>query len=357
MLGSLLVAVALSSTVFASPITGDYSFFVDTARHMASTSGTHVFAVQPRAQTGPVTLLVVLGLEALGRHAFPIFVGVLGAITLVASSRLDVAGRRSPAVLAIGGSLLVLWWRTFVFQGHPDDALVLTLAAVALLLVRRDRRLAAAVLIGVTLAVKPWAVFLLPMSLRPDDLGTRRMALPAVSIAVGAILWAPFVLSDPATLSGLKPTVRLAPDSVVRLVTGTRFVEAPSWLRILQLVLALAAATWVVLRGRPAFVVLVGVATRMLLDLGTWPYYSVGLVLGALMYDIHESDRTVPVATIAVTALLPLPEWLVVPEVRALLRFVACSGALVAVAFLLHPSRAGAVRVAARRPHVSVTGS
>ena len=28
----------------------------------------------------------------------------------------------------------MVWWRAFVFHGHPDDALVLTIAVVALLL-------------------------------------------------------------------------------------------------------------------------------------------------------------------------------------------------------------------------------
>jgi hypothetical protein len=329
-LAALLVALAVSATLLADPITGDYSLFVEIARDMWSASGTHVFAAHPGAQTGPVSLTVVRVLDSIGTWSFPVFVGALGAVVVLVAGRLDGARRRSTAALAVGGAVLVVWWRAFVFHGHPDDALVLTIAVVALLLVQRDRRTAAAVAVGIALAVKPWAVLLVPITLAPSTHGRigERLRGPLTSMAVGAALWSPFVVAEPSTLSNLKPNVWLAPDSVLRLLTGGRFAEPPSWLRGVQLLAMVAAAGWVVVRGRPASVLLVGVATRMLLDPGTWPYYSVGLVLGALVWDLEESEFALPIATLATSALLPLPQWLEVPELRALFRFVACGGGL-----------------------------
>lgn len=324
--------VALSATVFSSRFSGDFSLFVDIARDMRSVSGLHVYAHRPNVQSGPVTLVMVLVLDALGRRALPIAVGGMCAVVLAVLARSERDRDRSLLVVGLGGAVLVLWWRLFAFQGHPDDALVFTLAVLAVAAARRDRPLVAAVLLGVTLAVKPWAVFLLPLSLRPGDAGPRRLLWPAVSLAVGGALWAPFLVADTSTLTAMKPTVWLAPDSVLRLLTGSRFAEAPSWLRIVQLAVATAVVAWVVLRGHPACAVLAGVATRVMLDPGAWPYYSVGVVLGALWWDLEESNRRLPVATLVVSALLPMPTWLPVPEVRALLRFVACSGSLLVVA-------------------------
>ena len=69
--------------------------------------------------------------------------------------------------------------------------------------------------------VKPWAVLLVPITLVPASVPGRigeRLRGPITSIAVAAALWSPFVVSDPSTLSNLKPTVWLAPDSVLRLL-------------------------------------------------------------------------------------------------------------------------------------------
>lgn len=332
MLAGLVAMVAASATVFASRYSGDFSLFVDVAHDMWSVSGLHVYAHRPNVQTGPVTLVMVLVLDALGRRALPIAIGGMCVITLAVLVRSERGRDRSLVALGLGGAALVLWWRLFAVQGHPDDALVFTLAVLAVAAARRDRRFVAAVLLGVTLAVKPWALFLVPLSMRPTDDGMRRLLWPAVSLAVGGALWAPFLVGDTSTLTAMKPTVWLAPDSVLRLLTGSTFAEAPSWLRMAQLVLATGVVAWVVLRGHPACAVLAGVATRLMLDPGAWPYYSVGMVLGALWWDLEESNRRVPMATLAVTVLLPMPTWLPVPELRALLRFVACSGSLLVVA-------------------------
>jgi hypothetical protein len=325
-----MIATVLSATWWAPQRTGDLQLFVDAARAMMGDEGLRVYAERPEIQSGPLALAAIWALDGAGDRMFPVAVGGLFVVAFAAVLAMTEPGRRRVVVLGLGGAVALFWWRTYAFQGHLDDAAVIAIAMWALVAVRRDRRLAAAVMLGVSLAIKPWAVFLLPMTLcGPGSLWRRSMA-PMVSLGIGAAIWAPFLLSSAGTMAGAKPTVWMAPDSVWRLISGTASTM-PTGLRLAQLAICFGAVTWLALRGHVAAAPLVGIALRLLLDGGTWPYYTAGFVMAAFAWDMVESRSRLPWATIAATVLLPKPSWFGPDELRALLRTIACLGAVVAV--------------------------
>jgi hypothetical protein len=87
----------------------------------------------------------------------------------------------------------------------------------------------------------------------------------------------------------------------------------------------------VVWRGRFGGVLLAAVAVRMITDPGTWSYYTAGFMLGALAWDLYETNSITPKATWCAAVLL-LPPWLIPwDDVRAITRLVACLAAVVLV--------------------------
>lgn len=327
---TLVVAAAVSATLFAPSHTGDLAFFVDAYRGMVGDEGLRVYAERPNIQSGPIALLSIGLLADLGAWAFPVAVAAMFVLAMVSLFRMDAARDRNPVVLGVGGLIALAWWRTFAFQGHLDDAATIAIAVVAVAAVERRRHVSAAVALGIALAIKPWAVFLLPVLMRPSDTWRRRVALPCLSLAIGAVTWAPFLLASSGTMGGAKPSVWVAPDSVYRLLTGSSSTM-PTTLRLVQLAMCIVAVGWVTLRGHVACALLLGVSVRLLLDGGTWPYYTAGLIVGALLWDVLESEYRIPWATIAASALLPKPTWIEPAEVRALMRLVACLGAIAVV--------------------------
>jgi ABC-type lipoprotein export system ATPase subunit len=148
-----------------------------------------------------------------------------------------------------------------------------------------------------------------------------------VGLTIGGVLWAPFILADGGTLSAIRPTIWTAPDSVLHLVTdGTWTI--PAALRLVQLALALLVVCVLVMRGQPASALAAGVAVRLLVDGGTWPYYTAGLIAGALLFDLTAHRHRLPWAVLVATALLPKSTWIEPDELRALLRLLACSMAI-----------------------------
>jgi hypothetical protein len=151
------------------------------------------------------------------------------------------------------------------------------------------------------MAAKPWGMIMLPLIL---VLPWRLWWKPLVTAGtIAAVAWLPFIIADAGTLEALKPAVRLEPDSLVHLVG---FSDAPEWIRPVQLAATLAVGVLAVRRGRWPSVLLVGIATRLLLDPGTFTYYSSGLVLAALVWDLLRSATALPVWTMVTFWLLPI---------------------------------------------------
>lgn len=333
----VLSLLCLAAVCFAAASTGDWRFFVAISRQMTTAHGALVYAEHPNIQSGPLALLAVWVISNVGASAFTVVIVGLGVTTLAVLVRTRPTNdSASDLRLLIGGSVLVLWWPYLKTSGHLDDAVVLTLATLCLLLALEERRIPTAVLVGVMLAVKPWSLFLLPLTLTRDDIRMRRFRAPLISLGVGVLFWSPFLVVSSKTLDGLRPTVGLASDSVLTLL-GFHTGHVPSGLRSLQLGLALAAVAFVVIvRQRPAAALLAGVAVRMALDPATWNYYTVGFIVGAVTWDLSRPHRIIPWTTLVACALLA-PTWIVeTPELRSILRLVACVGALVVV---LRPDR------------------
>lgn len=337
----VLVGLALVSAIgFAPDRTGDLDFFVEAYLAMVGGDGFGVYAELPNIQSGPLSLLAVGLVDPLGPWAFPLAVALAYVATIAAVWRMPGVRERSPLTWLVGGAVLLFWWRTFAFQGHLDDAVAVALAVAATAAALRGRDLGAGVLLGVSLAVKPWTVLLLPLAMRTSGPRHRRLAGPLLGLAIGVAAWAPFVLADRGTVGGMRPTVWTAPDSVLRLVTGSAWTM-PTALRLAQLALCLAVVAWCVVRGHAAWALFAGVAVRLLLDGGTWPYYTAGLVAGALVFDLTAHRRRLPWAVLAATVLLPKPTWVGPDELRALLRFLACAAALGAVLWRSQRARSG----------------
>ena len=338
----LLLATVAVATVLRPSDTGDFWYFADRAADLFGSSGLHVYADHPKIQSGPITLLVSGAIESIDPGGFvlvPICSAALCFATIVSLASLRGARDRSPWMLLGGGLLLVGWWWYLAMYGHLDDAVVLFLATISLVAIQRGRFVPAAVAVGLMLAVKPWAVFLLPLTLRPTERGWRRVTMPAVSLAVGAACWAPFLVASPGTLDGMRPPVRVAADSVVRLFGADVGGDVPAVLRMAQLTIALLVVAVVVWRGHPEVALLGGVAVRLALDPATWVYYTVGLVLGALVWDLERSRLRWPAATIAVTLLVPPEMWSELPVLRSWLRLIGCGLALGIVTWTVGFSR------------------
>lgn len=361
---AILSLIAIASGVVAGG-RGDWDQFAQTGRDMLGADGLQVFVRKLDTQTGPVALLVVRLFAVTPRDGFVLCTVVCAALGLVSIRCAELAailgsepggGRRARAALTslVGGVLLVFAWAKLGGYGHLDDAIVLTIAVGSLLLVRTDRWVAAAVLLGVALAVKPWAVLFLPLllALRSDrprlglglgDLADvwQRWRYVVLASCIGVALWAPFLVAAPSTLRSIRPTVRVASDSVLRLF-GIDDASLPNWLRIAQLMAAIAIGLLAVQRRRIGGLIVVVVGVRVATDPGTWSYYTPGLVLGALAWDLGTRRRLIPVATIAATVLIA-PSWLVPSdELRAALRLAAGLVAIAAVFAISEPAPSAA---------------
>ncbi|MCU1394681.1 MAG: hypothetical protein JWM34_3109 [Ilumatobacteraceae bacterium] len=312
--------------------------FVDGGRALIGSEGLSVYLKNPGIQTGPVSLLISVAASATPRNGFVIAAlasGVLGLLLVGFLERSETNISASDpfgaqAKVLIGGCVLMFWWAKLGGYGHLDDALVLAATTGALLLTCRRRWVPAAVLIGIAIAIKPWAIIFLPLTMLPTGSLRARMKWPALSAIVGASWWLPFLIAYPKTLRSLRPAVALSADSPLSLL-GLTAGSVPAALRSAQLVCAIALVAVAVVRGRSSGVVLVGVAARLMLDPGTWSYYTPGLVLGALIWDVLETDTVVPIATIFAGVML-VPAWVVTDaSARAVLRTAACAGAMAVV--------------------------
>ena len=121
------------------------------------------------------------------------------AATLVlgmALGRLAADRGASPAVQGLVTGLCVLNPLTLraLHWGHPEELLAGALCVGAVLAALRDRELFAAVLLGLALATKQWALLAIPPVLFAA--GGRRVALTAVAGAIAAAFTLPFLVAD-----------------------------------------------------------------------------------------------------------------------------------------------------------------
>jgi hypothetical protein len=166
-------------------------------------------------------------------------------------------------------------------------------------------------------------------ALPPD----RRWRMLWVAMAVGAAAWLPFVVAEPSTLGAMRPTLATSPASIIHLF-GVGLDYQPVWVRPVQLFGSLVAGSLAVWRGRWAAVLAVGIAVRLALDPGVFLYYSAGMVLGAIVWDLIRSRWPVPLWTfISFWSVAVVREDVLDPTVQATLRLLLIALLLAAVLF------------------------
>ena len=306
---SLVLIIWTAIWAAAASWHGMYSwhYFVTGAQVLGSPLWVHVFAVHPELQMGPLSLVAALGIVSWGGSVATVVASavmlVVGALVLVMVLALRPAGsrtERSTRLLVTGALLAPLWTVLAVHYGHLDDALALAAMVGAVLAMTRSRPGLAAVVLAVAVGFKPWAA---PVAviLLDGPRAARHLGLFAVLVVAP---WAVFVVGDPSTLHLGSFAIAVAPDSALRAL-GVSAGTTPGWDRPLQLVLSIAVGAWVVKRGRLYAVPFVVLATRMLLDPGTYPYYTTGLLVAALVLDLGGSAyRLVPRFTVGVAVWL-----------------------------------------------------
>jgi hypothetical protein len=123
-------------------------------------------------------------------------------------------------------------------------------------------------------------------------------------LALGSIAgwYAPFVLADHSTVSALSSyRLYIDPRSSLHAV-GEHSILAPTWLRNVQIGLALVVGFVLAGRGRWLYIPLAAFSIRVVLDPQIWPYYGLGPLIGALVLDVAGRSR-LPLWT-AVTAVV-----------------------------------------------------
>jgi hypothetical protein len=305
--------------------------------------GLHFYANYPNFQIGPLSLLAaapfrvlgpgdgrVLGAIAMTAMA-PLLIFVLertAAIVWPAPSEREVAFRR--ATVLLGGVMVVQSWSTLAtIYAHLDDVLTLSAIVFALWAVAARRPLLLGLALGIAIAAKPWGVVALPLAFALP--GRARWQALATATAIACVAWGPFLLADGDTWSAMRPQVIVARSSVIHLL-GVPLGDGPDWTRPVQLGLALLAGGLAVWRRRWAAVPLVGIAVRVALDPQVFLYYTAGLVLAALAWDLLRSRQTLPLWTLFAFVLLN-DAYVVVdsPDARAALRLVLTVGLVIAV--------------------------
>ncbi|TWP35552.1 hypothetical protein [Leekyejoonella antrihumi] len=297
-----------------------------------ASGGLHVFAAHPELQMGPVALLGA-GVIVLVGGSWSTVLGalVMMALGLVNLRILERTGAQlqrrpiSPRITLVAGMVLVPIWSVLaVHFGHLDDVLAMTFATAAIAAVVRCRMWLAPVLLAMAVDAKPWAAAFGVILLLSHTDRARRVGL---FVALTVAIWLPFLLADPRTLRLSSFTIINAPDSALRAI-GIHSATTPSWDRPAQLALGAALAWWCLRSGKWAAVPLAVLATRMLLDPGTYPYYTAGLLLAALFVDLIHRRRALPWWSIAVAG------WFVVSTTLVGLHHLQAAGD-VRAAFLL----------------------
>jgi hypothetical protein len=322
----------------------------------APSGGLHLYAHYPSLQIGPATFVAAEVLRALPSAAALLTAQVvlmaLGPLILVQLRSIvrilrptaaDTRAVRATALVA-GCAFLTVWASLAVYYTHLDDALALFLTVLVIRALAEGAPALAGIFLGLACDAKPWALVFAPL-LWATPRGRRRYAASFAATLVAAA-WLPFVLADPGTLQAAGYTIVNAPSSALRAL-GVSDPKTPPWDRAGQLLLGSALGVLAIRRRRWPAVLLLGVSTRLLLDPGVYDYYTAGLLLGALSWELLGLQQPCPWWTLSSFVTLYLaPRLLTSPAALGQLRLWT-TVVLAACSLTLTPPTAPSIRLRA----------
>jgi hypothetical protein len=303
---------------------GDYPH--DASRAVDALAGGHVLralTVHPQPLMGPFAILArapfvavghLLGAGSLASYrigAIPCLAaaGLLGVLLLRA---FPPASRRWTAgILVVLLAVASPAATNAVELGHPEEVLCAALSVLAVVAAMRGRFVAAAVLLGLALATKQWAVIALP----PTALAAGRPCrwrVVAAAAGLAALLTLPQILADPGGFASVSQHAATA--------TNDTFVQSwwylvghtlPGWLaRSTHPAIVLAAFPLTViayrrgLRAEDALPLLALLfLVRCVFDPVDNYYYHLPLLMALLAWDV-KMRRRLPYTTLAATVSL-----------------------------------------------------
>ena len=266
---------------------GSVLLFGGHPRGLTAAGGLHLYRNYPQYQIGPLTFLVAALIQPFGVVAAQLLMVSVGVAIVVAAERLVAAPASvRTGVRLLGAELLFvpLWAELAVHYAHLDDVLVLALSVAAVTALAAGGSVGSVRCSGRRSARNRGRRRSCRCcgSFRPGTAGPRW----GWAVAVPVLAWLPFLLADPGTLLATsKFTICNAKDSGLRAL-GVTDARTPSWCRPAQLALGLGVGAWSIRLGRWPNVLLAGVAARLLLDPGTYDYYTASVMVAALLADV-----------------------------------------------------------------------
>lgn len=315
--------VAAVSAWLASTATDPGDWSIDAAPAVSALAGGHVGDyLNSEAMMGPFATLIQAPFVALSSgselidYRFASFPCLL-AVGLLGLYLAGVARRRGMSPVGQGAIALLCLVNPLTLEalgnGHPEELLTAALAVGAIASALEDRPRATALLLGLAIASKQWAVVAaLPALLA---LPSRRLRVGAIAAAIVVLLTLPAIVASPDSFAGVQgnaaqtgrvvtpwsvwyPTAEVVTE--VHRLDGVRLVahvhEAPPLvgsvshplivLLALGLPLALVLAVGTPLRAGQAFALLTLLALlRCALDPVDNLYYHAPLLLSLLGWD------------------------------------------------------------------------
>jgi len=273
-----------------------------------NTGALALYAHYPFIQIGPPPLAILGALQWLPPADAQLILAVammlagvwcLRCAELVAGRHRDADGRHRLQLLILKAGLVVapIWgWESGRWE-HLDDIMAITAAMTAMAIISSGKRWwLAAVLVGLAVASKPWALVIAPclLGLPREDRGRASL----VTIITAAACWGPFVLGDPKTISALGNFQFTVDAGSTMHFLGMSLGNAPRWVRPVQFIGGFLLALGAVARRRWAAVPLIAFGFRVFIDPQMWMYYGLGPLVAATLWDC-STDRKWPVWTVA----------------------------------------------------------
>jgi len=205
---------------------GGYSWhYFDLAARLITGSGPsaglHVYAAHPELQMGPLAMLAAVPLRAidpaLSYVLAPALLTLTGPVLLamLVRAREGAHGRISSTMLLLTGLFaLPVWTEVTTHYAHLDDVLAMAFGLAALVSSRRNAPVMTGVLLAGAVDAKPWALGFCAVLLA---LTPRARVVAGLVAAAGImVVWLPFLLADPGTLSLTHFTIDNVDDSSLR---------------------------------------------------------------------------------------------------------------------------------------------